>query len=59
MFPKVVSRLAVSKSCLNALATRSYGVSGVAMQSAAEKPKIDPIQKLYLDKAREYYKKKA
>lgn len=54
MFPKVVTILPAARQ----VAARNYGISAVVFQKAAA-AKVDPIQKLFLDKSKEYYTKKA
>lgn len=53
MFPKVATILPAARQVV----ARNYGVSAVVFQKAAVK--VDPIQKLFLDKSKEYYTKKA
>lgn len=52
MLPKFITLLPASKQSLQLCLTRNIGASAVVM-------KADPIQQLFLDKSREYYKKKA
>ena len=52
MFPKFVALLPVSKKSLNIVLSRNIAASSLLMKN-------DPVQQLFLDKSREYYKKKA
>jgi hypothetical protein len=53
MFPKVLSALNVSSKAINTAFIRNIGSTAILLN------KTDPIQQLFLDKSREYYKKKA
>ena len=52
MFPKLVSTLSVSRKAVNLAFARNIGSTTVVLN------KLDPIQQLFLDKSKEYYKKK-
>jgi hypothetical protein len=53
MFPKILSALNVTSKAVNKSLVRNIGATSVVLN------KTDPIQQLFLDKSREYYKKKA
>ncbi|RNA01648.1 ATP synthase-coupling factor mitochondrial [Brachionus plicatilis] len=53
MFPKIYSRLVLSKKPISQGLYRNIGSSAVVLQKA------DPIQQLFLKKIREYYQKKS
>ncbi len=52
MFPKLATRLVGARKALSVALTRNIGSTSVVLS------KLDPIQELYLQKVREYYKKK-
>ena len=52
MLPKFIALLPASKQSLNVILARNLGSSSVLLKN-------DPIQQLFSDKAKEYYKKKA
>ena len=52
MFPKIATRLIGARQALNVALVRNIGSTSVVLS------KLDPIQELYLQKVREYYKKK-
>jgi hypothetical protein len=52
MFPKVMTLSRHAMQVAQVAAKRNIGASAVAMN------KVDPVQQMFLDKAREYYKKK-
>ena len=52
MFPKVIARLNINRKAINAAFSRNLGSTAVLLKN-------DPIQQLYLDKVREFYKRKA
>jgi hypothetical protein len=52
MLPKFIALLPASKQSLNIILARNLGSSSVLLKN-------DPIQQLFSDKAKEYYKKKA
>ena len=52
MLPKFLTALKISSKAVNTAMIRNIGSTSVVLN------KTDPIQQLFLDKSKEYYKKK-